>query len=71
MKIKTIISQYRRDFNAIYICEYCGYEEEKYGYDDLNFHKNVIPKIKCKKCGNVADENYRPLMPKYPENMTI
>ena len=50
MHIKKKISQSRRDFQAIYACEHCGYEEESYGYDDYNFHANVIPKMECKKC---------------------
>ena len=50
MKIKKLLSQNRRDFYAIYVCESCGYEEERSGYDDRNFHDNVIPNIKCKQC---------------------
>ena len=65
MKIKKIISQHRRDFHAIYECEHCDYTVEAYGYDDDNFHRNVIPAMKCKKCGKIADENYRPLTTKY------
>ena len=42
MKIKTIKSQSRRDFQAIYECEHCGATHEGYGYDDANFHNNVI-----------------------------
>lgn len=51
MKIKKIIDQNRRDFNAIYECEFCGATKEGYGYDDSNFHNNVIPNMKCPKCG--------------------
>lgn len=65
MKIKAITSQSRRDFWAIYECEHCGAEEKGYGYDDSNFHKNVIPKMACKKCGKKSPENYRPLATKY------
>ena len=71
MKIKEIKSQSRRDFTAIYECEYCGYKEEGYGYDDPNFHNNVIPDKKCNSCGKKAPENYRPLAPKYPDNFHI
>jgi len=67
MKIKKIISQDRRDFTAIYECEHCGATEEGYGYDDKNFHNNVIPKIACKKCGKIAPEEYRSLTTKYEE----
>lgn len=43
MRIKEIISQYRRDFTAIYACEHCGFVETKRGYDDAYFHNNVVP----------------------------
>jgi len=40
------------DFWAVYECEHCGYiTDEIAGYDDVNFHKNVIPNMECKKCG--------------------
>lgn len=71
MRIKEIISQHRRDFKAIFECEHCGYTETKSGYDDANYHQNVIPKMKCSKCGKVAGENYRPLTTKYPEGMQV
>ena len=71
MKIKEIISQSRRDFDAFYICEHCGAEEESYGYDDDNFHTNVIPNMKCKKCGKKANENFRALQPKYAPDVEI
>ena len=65
MKIKEIINQSRRDFTAIYECEHCGHIRKGEGYDDDNFHENVIPKMKCSKCGKTASENYRPLKTKY------
>jgi transcription elongation factor Elf1 len=65
MKIKKITSQYRRDFSAIYQCEYCGAAEEGSGYDDDNFHTNVIPQMKCKQCGKVVNADYRPMSTKY------
>ena len=71
MKIKEIISQNRRDFKAIYICEHCGEEETSYGYDDRYFHENVIPEKVCKKCGKKAGDNYRPLATKYPDHAVI
>ena len=71
MKIKKIISQSRRDFIAIYVCEYCGSTEEGSGYDDDNFHRNVIPKIKCNKCGKTAMGTYRPLGTKYPAHAVV
>ncbi len=71
MKIKTIISQHRRDFTAIYECEHCGYTERGSGYDDANFHQNVIPKMTCKMCSKAADESYRPLAAKYEEGVQL
>lgn len=71
MKIKRIISQHRRDFTAIYVCEHCGYEMEKSGYDDSNFHRNVIPNMKCPQCGKIAEPDYQPLATKYPDGMTV
>ena len=50
MKIIKITNQSRRDFHAIYECEGCGEKEEMGGYDDRNFHDNVIPNFKCSKC---------------------
>ena len=72
MKIKRIISQHRRDFRADYECEHCGHIElNGSGYDDSNFHVNVIPTMVCKKCGRTAPEEYRPLATKYPDSVTI
>lgn len=56
MKIKRIISQYRRDFQAVYRCQHCNSEEELGGYDDANFHENVIPSMVCRKCGMAGNE---------------
>lgn len=67
MKIKEITSQNRRDFTAVYECEHCGNTEEGSGYDDTYFHSEVIPEMRCDKCGKTADENYRPLTTKYPD----
>jgi transcription elongation factor Elf1 len=71
MKIKKIVSQHRRDFTAVYECEHCGDTARASGYDDAFFHNNVIPKMVCVVCGKAADENYRPLAPKYAEHEVI
>ena len=71
MKIEQIISQSRRDFTAIYVCEHCGHKRNGSGYDDDNFHVNVIPRMKCDKCNKAADDNYRPLTTKYPDGVTV
>lgn len=72
MHIKRIIEQHRRDFRADYECEHCGYVElSKEGYDDANFHNNVIPKMKCKRCGKIASDRYCPRTPKYAANEDV
>ena len=71
MKIKKIESQHRRDFTAIYECEHCGHKKRSYGYDDANFHQNVIPEMVCSECGKKACDTYRPLATKYPANAVV
>lgn len=71
MKIETIKSQDRRDFRAVYVCEHCGHKEEGYGYDDDNFHRNVIPKMVCKTCDRSAGDEYRPLATKYAADEVV
>ena len=71
MRIKNIIHQNRRDFEAEYECEHCGNISIEWGYDDQSFHKNVIPNALCKKCGKNANDNYRPLATKYPDEYQI
>lgn len=75
MKIQKITSQSRRDFHAIYECEGCGDTFKSHGYDDTNFHQNVIPKMKCKGCGKTSedfgDEAARPLAPLHPDDVTL
>jgi predicted RNA-binding Zn-ribbon protein involved in translation (DUF1610 family) len=71
MRIKRIINQMRRDFNAEYECEHCGAVEMGHGYDDQYFHSQVIPNKECKSCGKKAAEDYRPLTTKYPEGVQL
>lgn len=74
MKIKEITYQHRRDFQCIYECEGCGHTGKGSGYDDDNYHRNVIPKMKCKGCDKSSNDlgaDYRPLQPKYPEGYQI
>lgn len=72
MKIKEITSQNRRDFRADYECEHCGHiEKNQYGYDDTNFHENVIPTMKCDVCSKTASDNYKPLTTKYPDGQVV
>ena len=74
MKIKRITDQHRRDFTALYECEGCGNISTGSGYDDRNFHDNVIPAMKCPACGKSGRDlnaDYRPLMTMYPEGFEI
>lgn len=65
MKIKKMLSQHRRDFMATYECEHCAHCVDSDGYDDGNFHMNVIPKMECKNCGKVSPDDYNPRATKH------
>ena len=71
MKIKKKLDQHRRDFTAIYECEHCGHTEERSGYDDAYFHKEVIPDMECGKCGKKASDDYQPQATRYPEGYQV
>lgn len=71
MYIKEIVSQNRRDFQAVYKCEHCGNEIQAGGYDDDNFHKNVIPMMMCHNCKQFAGKDYKPRKTKYEAWETI
>jgi primosomal protein N' len=72
MKVKKITSRNRRDFWADMECESCGHIEKNVsGYDDAYFHNNVIPKMKCKKCGEISPKEYKPLTTKYSESEIV
>ena len=75
MKIKIITYQDRRDYTAIMECEGCGNEQlDRYGYDDRNYHDNVIPNIKCGKCNKSRNDlniTIEPTPTKYPEDSII
>lgn len=71
MKIQKKLDQHRRDFTAIYECEHCGHTHEGSGYDDAYFHKEVVPKMKCKECGKTASDDYVPMVTKYPDHQQL
>lgn len=74
MKLKQITHQHRRDFYGIYECEFCHTEREVSGYDDRNFHDNVVPDIKCKKCNKSTNSEGGAIdiiKTKYPEGYQI
>lgn len=71
MKISKMLTQHRRDFTALYVCEHCGAESKGHGYDDANFHNNVIPNMVCESCGKKSPDDYRPLTTKYEQGEVI
>ena len=74
MKIKLIKWQSRRDFYADYECEKCGHVEQDYGYDDRNYHDNVVPKRICPECEqSTLSLGIKPQQraTKYPEDYSI
>ncbi len=71
MRIQKIVSQTRRDFTAIYECEHCNHTHQGNGYDDDNFHKNVIPRWSCSQCDKKSSDDYKPRTPKYPEGLQL
>ena len=75
MKIIKMLSQSRRDFSAEMTCEGCKHVQiNNSGYDDANYHQNVIPNIKCKKCGESTvslGKTIEPQATKYPEGFQI
>ena len=71
MHIKQMISQHRRDFTAVYVCEHCAHEVKAPGYDDDNFHVNVIPKMPCPECKQVVGPDYQPCETKYPAGFVV
>ena len=75
MKIKEILDQHRRDFTALMECEFCLHQEiDNSGYDDRNYHDNVIPNIKCIKCGKSTMSGggkIEKVVTKYPEGFQI
>lgn len=74
MRIKEITFQCRRDFRADFECEGCGHEMNAYGYDDGNFHENVVPNIVCPTCKKSSIDlgvDYRPLKTRFPDGMQI
>lgn len=74
MKIIKMIDQNRRDFNALMKCEGCGMETSVRGYDDRNYHDNVMPDMKCEGCGKSRKDlgiEYPPTPTKYPSWLDV
>ena len=52
MKVIKKYNQFRRDCYADLECEGCGNKVTvKSAYDDRNYWDNVVPNMKCEKCG--------------------
>lgn len=75
MKISKITHQYRRDFSADMMCEYCGNKTAlTTGYDDQYYHQNVIPNMECRACGRSTISGggtVEPTQTKYPEGFQV
>ena len=75
MKILEITSQHRRDFRAVMVCEFCqDITQLTNGYDDRNYHDNVIPNMVCKKCDKSTISENGPVefvQTKYPSGMIL
>jgi len=71
MHIKSIVSQHRRDFKAVYECEHCGYTETRGGYDDHYYHTTVVPGLTCPDCGKTAGTSYVPRSTKYAMGVQV
>lgn len=77
MKIIKTYGWNRRDFHYDCTCEHCGaVETNRTGYDDDNYYRNVVPDIKCKKCGesSLSKPTEVPLsvtVPKYREDQVL
>jgi rubrerythrin len=74
MKLIKISNRSRRDFTGEYECESCGHKHTGYGYDDRYFHHDVIPNMKCPRCGQSTVSLGLEPMPhatKYPDWMVI
>ena len=69
MRIKKKIWQYRRDFVAVYACEFCKNETEADGYDDNYFHNEVIPDWSCPNCGKSS--GVATSSPIYPDGLQL
>ncbi|NME89583.1 hypothetical protein [Corynebacterium stationis] len=69
MYLKAKFTQSRRDFHGLFVCNYCGCEVQRMGYDDNNFHHNVIPEMECPDCGKAGGG---PITnPTIPEHLVI
>lgn len=72
MKITKIYNRNRRDFTFDAKCEHCGHKAfGARGYDDDNFHNNVVPKMECPSCDKTSSEVGERPTPRYPRDLTV
>ena len=77
MKITKTYNWNRRDFTYDATCEHCGnIAKNKSGYDDSNYYNNVMPQVKCDKCGESSEskETDAPktiVVPRYSHNLVM
>lgn len=77
MKIKKTYNWNRRDFYYDAECEHCGnISKNNSGYDDSNYYNNVVPDMKCGKCGESSNSKETEVpksivLPKYNPNQII
>jgi hypothetical protein len=77
MKITKTYNWNRRDFCFDSECEHCGHKETNHsGYDDSNYYQNVVPDMKCDKCGESSNtkESNAPktvVVPKYDSHVVM
>ena len=75
MKVLEIYNQHRRDCHVDMECQSCKTKQTiTTGYDDSNYWVNIVPNMKCKKCGkSTIDLNLyaEEIKTKYPEGMQV
>lgn len=79
MEITKTYNWNRRDFCFDAKCEHCGHEEKNNsGYDDSNYYNNVVPSMKCGKCGESSKSKQKYtskptsiIVPKYDPNIVM
>lgn len=75
MYIVKRLNQMRRDFTSEIKCEGCGHcSILRRGYDDRNYHDNVMPNMKCEKCGKSRNDLGVPgdfIQTKYDEHQVV
>lgn len=77
MQIIQTYNWSRRDFYYDAKCEHCQYKtSDNSGYDDAHYYNEVVPDIKCPKCGEstnskATDTPKTVNIPKYDANITL